>query len=192
MGREAVEAAQELVWAKNDKKRVERVINDKIVRLVKVDMEGVMDVLVRGGEGEAAVKVFEIIRKEPWYKPDSSVYGKLIYCLGKGQKQSLAVRLLREMKDQNCDADETIYASIISSYCEENMYKEGLTLLREMQSLGMRPYDSTFRLIIGACKRVGEDEEGEILEEEREKLANSTKEESEPLKSERISRRFSK
>ncbi|XP_004290086.1 PREDICTED: pentatricopeptide repeat-containing protein At3g46870-like isoform X2 [Fragaria vesca subsp. vesca] len=78
---EAIQTIQALKRAQKNESLMEQVFNSKFRRLLKLDMMAVLKDLLRQNECFLALKVFQDIRKEYWYKPQVMLYADMIKAL---------------------------------------------------------------------------------------------------------------
>ncbi|XP_071918532.1 pentatricopeptide repeat-containing protein At5g48730, chloroplastic isoform X2 [Coffea arabica] len=114
---------------------------------------------------ESALKVFDLLREQLWYKPNSSIYIKLIVMLGKCKQPEKAHSLFHMMIDEGCAVNTEAYTALLSAYGRsgifDKVYKfdEVQALLTDMASEGIKPNTITYNTLIdayGKAKRFAE------------------------------------
>ncbi|KAL9415634.1 hypothetical protein AB3S75_043848 [Citrus x aurantiifolia] len=118
---EAIQAVQHLKRAHLHSNPLDHVFNSKFRRLLKFDMIAVLRELLRQNHCLLALKVFEDIRKEQWYKPQVSLYADMIQgfnallkCLVGFKLRDLVVDCYELMKTVGCEPDRSSYRTVIN------------------------------------------------------------------------------
>ncbi|KAJ6741276.1 PPR CONTAINING PLANT-LIKE PROTEIN [Salix purpurea] len=78
-------------------------------RLLKTDLLDTLAVLQNQNELDLALKVFEFVRKEGWYKPDILLYHAMIQLLGRNKMVEMAEEFFGKLENERV---ETRYKSV--------------------------------------------------------------------------------
>lgn len=100
-------------------------------------------------------QVFELLREQLWYRPNSGVYIKLIVMLGKCKQPEKALELFQAMVDEGCVVDCESYTALLSAYSRSGLLERAFSLLEEMKSTpGCQPDVQTYSILIKSCLEV--------------------------------------
>ncbi|KAE9592100.1 hypothetical protein Lal_00012929 [Lupinus albus] len=104
---------------------------------------------------ESALKVFELMREQLWYRPNTGMYVKLIVMLGKCKQPEKANELFQAMVDEGCDLDCEPYTALLSAYSRSGRLDKAFSLLEEMKTIpGCEPDVQTYSILIKSCLQV--------------------------------------
>lgn len=104
---------------------------------------------------DSALKVFELMREQLWYRPNSDIYIKLIVMLGKCKQPQKAHELFVAMADEGCVIDHGAYTALLSAYSRSCQFDEAFSLLEHMKnSTDCRPDVYTYSILIKSCLQV--------------------------------------
>ncbi|CAN6440271.1 unnamed protein product [Victoria cruziana] len=117
---------------------------------------------------ESALKVFDLLREQLWYKPNAGIYIKLIVMLGKSYSRSglfdQAFCILDKMKTMpDCQPDVFTYSILIKSCLQFSMFDKVQMLLVDMGSRGIQPNTVIYNTLIDAYGKAGKFDEMEKL-----------------------------
>ncbi|KAG8077189.1 hypothetical protein GUJ93_ZPchr0006g44285 [Zizania palustris] len=101
---------------------------------------------------ESALKVFELMRGQVWYRPYIGIYVKLITMLGKCKQPEKAHELFQAMVDEGCAPNLESYTALVSAYSRSGRFDNALSLLDQMKATpGSRPDVQTYSILIKSC-----------------------------------------
>ncbi|KAF5458215.1 hypothetical protein F2P56_022264 [Juglans regia] len=101
---------------------------------------------------ESALKVFELLREQLWYRPNSGVYIKLIVMLGKCKQPEKAHELFQAMIDEGCSASCESYTALLSAYSRSGLFDNAFSLLEHMKNTpDCQPDVQTYSILIKSC-----------------------------------------
>ncbi|KAI8523230.1 hypothetical protein RHMOL_Rhmol13G0057100 [Rhododendron molle] len=104
---------------------------------------------------ESALKVFELLREQLWYRPNSGMYIKLIVMLGKCKQPEKAHSLFQDMIDEGCGVNHESYTALLSAYSRSGLFDKAFSLLEEMKnSPDCKPDVYTYSILIKSCVQV--------------------------------------
>ncbi|KAG7014506.1 Pentatricopeptide repeat-containing protein, chloroplastic, partial [Cucurbita argyrosperma subsp. argyrosperma] len=83
---------------------------------------------------ESALKVFELLREQMWYRPYAGMYIKLIVMLGKCKQPEKAYELFQEMIEEGCEVSHESYTALLSAYSRSGLLDRAFSLLNEMKN----------------------------------------------------------
>ncbi|KAK4561897.1 hypothetical protein RGQ29_004663 [Quercus rubra] len=156
---EAIQTVQALKRAniKKDQRLLDQVWESKLSRLLKLDLIAVLRELLRQNECELALKVFEDVRKEYWYKPRVSLYAEMITVLasnGLFEDVELLHSYLKAEHGLNPEIEgfNALFKTLISF----NRTELAMECYHLMKEVGCEPDKSSFRIIITGLELNGE------------------------------------
>ncbi|KAK6259766.1 hypothetical protein SCA6_014240 [Theobroma cacao] len=104
---------------------------------------------------ESALKVFELLREQLWYRPNSAIYVKLIVMLGKCKQPEKAHDLFQAMIDEGCIVNHEAYTALLSAYGRSALFDKAFSLLEEMKDTpNCHPDVQTYSILIKSCLQV--------------------------------------
>lgn len=107
------------------------------------------------GRGLLYLQIFELLREQLWYRPNSGMYVKLIVMLGKCKKPEKAHELFQDMINEGCAVNHESYTALLSAYSRSGLFDEAFSLLEEMKNTPeCRPDVHTYTILIKSCLHV--------------------------------------
>lgn len=104
---------------------------------------------------ESALKVFELLQEQLWYRPNSGIYVKLIVMLGKCKQPEKAHSLFQAMVDEGCAVNVESYTALLSAYSRSGHLNKAFYLLEEMKNTSdCHPDVFTYSILIKSCLQV--------------------------------------
>ncbi|KAF4373945.1 hypothetical protein F8388_007851 [Cannabis sativa] len=161
---EAIQTVQALKRAQKDHHSLEQAFDFKFRRLLKLDMVAVLRELLRQNECLLALKVFEDIRREIWYKPRVSLYGDVIGVLGNNGLIN-EVELVHSYLKKEDDLQPEIegFNALLKTLVSLNMAELAMECYNLMKQVGCDPDRITFRILINGLESMGETGSSNIL-----------------------------
>ncbi|XP_062022250.1 pentatricopeptide repeat-containing protein At1g62350 [Rosa rugosa] len=154
---EAIQTIQALKRAKKNEGLMEQVFNSKFRRLLKLDMMAVLKDLLRQNECFLALKVFDDIRKEYWYKPQVLLYADMIKVMASNelfeQVENLCLCL---KKETNLQPDIEGFNALLTALVSFNLPILAMECYYLMKGVGCEPDRSSFRILIRSLESMGE------------------------------------
>ncbi|XVF81197.1 hypothetical protein PTKIN_Ptkin15bG0136900 [Pterospermum kingtungense] len=104
---------------------------------------------------ESALKVFELLQEQLWYRPNPAMYMKLIVMLGKCKQPEKAHELFQAMIDEGCVMNHEAYTALLSAYSRSGLFDKAFFLLEEMKDTpNCHPDVQTYSILIKSCLHV--------------------------------------
>lgn len=101
------------------------------------------------------LQVFELLREQLWYRPNSGMYIKLIVMLGKCKQPEKAYELFQDMIDEGCAVNHESYTALLSAYSRSGLFDKAFSLLEQMKNTPeCRPDVHTYTILIKSCLHV--------------------------------------
>lgn len=99
--------------------------------------------------------MFELLHEQLWYRPNSSIYIKLIVMLGKCKQAERAHALFQDMVDEGCIINHETYTALVSAYSRSGLLDQAFALLNKMKVTdGCQPDVYTYSILIKSCLQV--------------------------------------
>ncbi|KAM7264222.1 hypothetical protein ACFE04_001905 [Oxalis oulophora] len=104
---------------------------------------------------ESALTVFELLREQLWYRPNPSIYIKMIVMLGKCKQPEKARQLFEMMVDDGCIVNHEVYTALLSAYSRSGNFDEAFSILQQMKnSYDCQPDVHTYSILIKSFLQV--------------------------------------
>ncbi|XP_052171272.1 pentatricopeptide repeat-containing protein At5g48730, chloroplastic [Diospyros lotus] len=104
---------------------------------------------------ESALKVFDLLREQLWYRPNSGIYIKLIVMLGKCKQSEKAHSLFQAMVDEGCVVNCESYTALLSAYSRSGLFDRAFSILEHMKNIpDCKPDIQTYSIFIKSCLQV--------------------------------------
>ncbi|XP_021830612.1 pentatricopeptide repeat-containing protein At5g48730, chloroplastic isoform X2 [Prunus avium] len=104
---------------------------------------------------ESALKVFELLHEQQWYRPNAALYVKLIVMLGKCKQPEKAHELFQAMIDEGCAVNHESYTALVSAYGRSGLFDKAFSLLEQMKNIpDCQPDVHTYSILIKSCLQV--------------------------------------
>ncbi|KAM7482827.1 hypothetical protein LguiB_007410 [Lonicera macranthoides] len=160
---EAIQTIQALKRANKNKMEeeqssvLEQVFVSKFKRLLKLDMMAVLKELIRQNECFLALKVFEDVRKEHWYKPQLQLYAEIISVLGSNGLFDKVELLFKDLgMESNLEPDIKGFNALLESLMSFSIIGLTMECFYLMKSVGCDPDRQTFKILINGLESNGE------------------------------------
>ncbi|KAA8546193.1 hypothetical protein F0562_020913 [Nyssa sinensis] len=155
---EAIQTVQALKRAnkKNDDHSLEQLFGSKFRRLLKFDMMAVLRELLRQNECLLALKVFEDVRKEYWYKPQVSLYADMISVLAShGLSEKVELLFMQLKMETGLEPDIEAFNALLESLIN-NFPEIAVECFYLMKTIRCEPDKSSFQILINGLESKGQ------------------------------------
>ncbi|PIA25012.1 hypothetical protein AQUCO_13300007v1 [Aquilegia coerulea] len=174
---EAIQTVQALKRANNNnkdnKEMLERVFESKVRRLLKLDMIAILKELLRQNEPLLALKVFEDVRKEYWYKPQLLLYSDMIQMLVSNnllEKVDLIVFYLKiEMLRLDADINTERFNVLLQRLMDYGFTTHAMECFQLMKKVECDLNEETFRILVIGLESKGEMDLSSMVRQEAQK-----------------------
>ncbi|KAL3684430.1 hypothetical protein R1sor_002452 [Riccia sorocarpa] len=136
ISKETVQAVHDLRRSKDSPEDLKRAFQHRISRLLKMDLLATLAELQRQNEIFLALKVFDVVRKEIWYKPDKFLYRQMMDALGRNRMIPELEQKFQELQDEGILPDVVIYRELVGAYIRSHMLDRALEMHRKMAEIG--------------------------------------------------------
>ncbi|KAG7019169.1 Pentatricopeptide repeat-containing protein, partial [Cucurbita argyrosperma subsp. argyrosperma] len=148
IGKEALFVIQGLKRFKEDEEKLQKFMKCHVLRLLKLDMIAVLGELERQEEVALAVKVFRLIQKQEWYKPDVFLYKDLIVALARSKQMDDAMELWESMRKENLFPDSQTYTEVIRGFLKYGSPSDAMNIYEDMKKSPDPPDELPFRILL--------------------------------------------
>ncbi|MQL97725.1 hypothetical protein Taro_030416 [Colocasia esculenta] len=148
IGKEALFVILGLKRFQDDEEKLQKFVKSHVSRLLKMDMIAVLNELERQEEVDLALKMFRVIQKEDWYKPDVYLYKDLIITLAKCKKMEDAMHVWECMKKEDLFPDSQTYAEVIRGFLRYGSPADAMNIYEDMKASPDPPEELPFRILL--------------------------------------------
>ncbi|XP_015873874.3 protein THYLAKOID ASSEMBLY 8-like, chloroplastic [Ziziphus jujuba] len=148
IGKEAIFVILGLKRFKDDEEKLEKFIKTHVARLLKMDMIAVLTELERQEEVVLASKIFGLIQKQDWYKPDVYLYKDLIIALARRKKMDEVMQLWEKMRKEDLFPDSQTYTEIIRGFLSSGSPGDAMNIYEDMKNSPDPPEELPFRILL--------------------------------------------
>ncbi|GAB2261580.1 hypothetical protein Droror1_Dr00002577 [Drosera rotundifolia] len=148
IGKEALFAIPGLKRFKENDEKAELFVRSHVLRLLKMDLIAVLTELERQEEVELALKVFKVIQKQDWYKPDPYLYKDLIIVLSKCKKMEEVAKMWEDMKKEELFPDSLTYTEVIRGYLKYGSPSDAMNIYEDMLKSPDPPDELPFKVLL--------------------------------------------
>ncbi|KAK6124519.1 hypothetical protein DH2020_041728 [Rehmannia glutinosa] len=148
IGKEALFVILGLKRLKNDDENLDKFIKTHVLRLLKMDMVAVLTELERQEEVSLAVKMFRVIQKQDWYRPDVFLYKDLIIALARRKKMDEVMELWENMKKEDLFPDSQTYTEVIRGFLQYGSPADAMNIYEDMKKSPDPPEQLPFRILL--------------------------------------------
>ncbi|KAL2652954.1 hypothetical protein R1flu_021082 [Riccia fluitans] len=134
--KEVLNAVYSLRRVKRNADGIKEVLRKYVSRLLKLEMMLVLSELQRLEEWHLSHQVFNMIRKESWYRPDVYLFQTMVQLFGRNKQIKLAEKMFEELEDEGLHPDDSIRRELLRSYVICDMMPEAIQLYKEILKLG--------------------------------------------------------
>ncbi|XP_073148232.1 protein THYLAKOID ASSEMBLY 8-like, chloroplastic [Henckelia pumila] len=148
LGKEALFVILGLKRFKDDDEKADKFIKTHVLRLLKMDMIAVLNELERQEEVHLAVKMFKVIQKQDWYKPDVFLYKDLIVSLARRKNMDDVMVLWESMKKEDLFPDSQTYTEVIRGFLQYGSPGDAMNIYEDMKKSPDLPEQLPFRILL--------------------------------------------
>eukprot|EP01018_Ginkgo_biloba_P007469 Gb_18843 [translate_table: standard] len=164
---ESMQTVQALKRANGDENKIQKVFQTRVSRLVKAELLTVLAELQRQDECDLALRVFEAVRKEVWYKSDFSLYFQMIKVLKRNNLFHKIEPIFSELKkEESLEADTKAFTHLQSIFLQMGMAQNAVETYQLMKQSGCKMDEYAFTFLIKGLQRLGEPDLAEAVKKE--------------------------
>ncbi|KAE9605332.1 hypothetical protein Lal_00024670 [Lupinus albus] len=148
IGKEGLIIAKELKRLQSNPVRLDRFIQSQVSRLLKSDLVAVLAEFQRQDQVFLCMKLYNIVRKEIWYRPDMFFYRDMLMMLARNQRVEETKRVWRDLKGEEVLFDQHTFGDIIRAFLDGGLPSEAMEIYEEMRQSPDPPLSLPFRVIL--------------------------------------------
>ncbi|RDX95982.1 Pentatricopeptide repeat-containing protein, partial [Mucuna pruriens] len=148
MGKEGLTVAKELKRLRSDPLRLDRFIRSGVSRLLKSDLVAVLAEFQRQNQVFLSMKLYDIVRKEIWYRPDMFFYRDMLMMLARNRSVEEVKRVWDDLKVEGVLFDQHTFGDIIRAFLDNGLPSEAMDIYEEMKQSPEPPLSLPFRVIL--------------------------------------------
>lgn len=148
MSKEALIAAKELKRLQSNSIRLERFILSHVSRLLKSDLVSVLAEFQRQNLVFLSMKLYDVVRKEIWYRPDMFFYRDMLMMLARNRKVDESRQVWEDLKREEVLFDQHTFGDLVRAYLDSELPSEAMDIYDEMRRSPDSPLSLPFRVIL--------------------------------------------
>lgn len=148
MGKEGLIIAKELKRLQSSPLRLDRFIKSHVSRLLKSDLVSVLFEFQRQDLVFLSMKLYEVVRKEIWYKPDMFFYRDMLMMLARNKKVEEVKKVWEDLKKEKVHFDQHTFGDIIRAFLDSALPLEAMFIYDEMRKAPDPPLLLPYRVIL--------------------------------------------
>ncbi|XP_021772189.1 pentatricopeptide repeat-containing protein At1g62350-like [Chenopodium quinoa] len=148
IGKEGLIVAKELKRLQSNPNRLQRCIQSHVSRLLKSDLVSVLAEFQRQDQVFLSMKLYDVVRKEIWYRPDMFFYRDMLMMLARNKKVDEAKRVWEDLKREEVLFDQHTFGDIMRAFLDNELPDEAIEIYAEMRQSPDPPLSLPFRVIL--------------------------------------------
>lgn len=148
MGKEGLMAAKELKRLQSNPVRLDRFIKSNVSRLLKSDILAVLAEFQRQDQVFLCMKLYDVVRKEIWYRPDMFFFRDMLMMLARNKKVDEANQVWRDLRREEVLFDQHTFGDIIRAFLDNGLHSKAMDIYEEMRQSPDPPISLPFRVIL--------------------------------------------
>lgn len=148
MSKESLMVAKELKRLQSHPIRFDRFIKSHVSRLLKSDLVSVLAEFQRQDQVFLCMKLYDVVRKEIWYRPDMFFYRDMLMMLARNEKVDEAKQVWEDLRREEVLFDQHTFGDIIRAFLDSGLPSQAMFIYDEMRSSPDPPISLPFRVIL--------------------------------------------
>ncbi|GFZ20623.1 pentatricopeptide repeat (PPR) superfamily protein [Actinidia rufa] len=148
MGKEGLMVAKELKRLQSDPVRFDRFMKSHVSRLLRSDLVAVLAEFHRQDLVFLSMKLYDVVRKEIWYRPDMFFYRDMLMMLARNKKADEAKRVWEDLKKEEVLFDQHTFGDIMRAFLDSGLPSEAMDIYDEMRRSPDPPLSLPYRVIL--------------------------------------------
>ncbi|CAH9055411.1 unnamed protein product [Cuscuta epithymum] len=148
IGKEGLMVAKELKRLQPYPIRLERFMNSRVSRLLKSDTVAVLAEFQRQDLVFLSMKMYEVVRKEIWYRPDMFFYRDMLLMLARNKRAEEAKQVWKDLKNEGVLFDQHTFGDLVRAFLDGGLPEEAMHVYDEMRSSTEPPLSLPYRVIL--------------------------------------------
>ncbi|CAL5354001.1 hypothetical protein CsSME_00042156 [Camellia sinensis var. sinensis] len=148
MGKEGLIVAKELKRLQSNPVRFDRFMKSHVSRLLKSDLLAVLAEFQRQDLVFLCIKLYDVVRKEIWYRPDMFFYRDMLFMLARNKKVDEAKRVWQDLKREGVLFDQHTFGDIMRAFLDSGLPSDAMDIYDEMRQSPDPPLSLPYRVIL--------------------------------------------
>ncbi|WOH07821.1 hypothetical protein DCAR_0727255 [Daucus carota subsp. sativus] len=148
LGKEGLIIAKELKRHQAHPLRLERFMKSHVSRLLKSDLVAVLAEFQRQDLVFLSLKLYEVVRKEIWYRPDMFFYRDMLMMLARNKKVDEVDRVWEDLKREEVHFDQHTFGDIVRAFLDNGLPSKAMEIYDEMRQSPDPPISLPYRVIL--------------------------------------------
>lgn len=148
IGKEGLIIAKELKRLTSSPVRLDRFIKSHVSRLLKSDLVSVLAEFQRQDLVFLSMKLYGVVRKEIWYRPDMFFYKDMLMMLARNKKVDDIKQVWEDLKKEEVHFDQHTFGDIMRAFLDSGLPSEAMVVYDEMRRAPDPPLSLPFRVIL--------------------------------------------
>ncbi|XP_051136734.1 pentatricopeptide repeat-containing protein At1g62350-like [Andrographis paniculata] len=148
MGKEGLMVVKELKRLECQPLRFERFMKTHVSRLLKSDLVAVLAEFQRQNLVGLSMKLYDVVRKEIWYRPDMFFYRDMLMMLARSKKIDEARMVWDDLKREEVLFDQHTFGDLVRAFLDGGLPNEAMRIYDEMRCSPEPPLSLPFRVIL--------------------------------------------
>ncbi|KAI3746436.1 hypothetical protein L6452_08869 [Arctium lappa] len=148
IGKEGLIIAKELKRLQSSPVRLDRFIKSHVSRLLKSDLVSVLAEFQRQDLVFLSMKLYGVVRKEIWYRPDMFFYRDMLIMLARNKKVEEIKQVWEDLKKEEVHFDQHTFGDIMRALLDSGLPSEAMVVYDEMRRAPDPPLSLPFRVIL--------------------------------------------
>ncbi|CAM0872772.1 unnamed protein product [Alopecurus aequalis] len=128
--------------------RLEQYMRLHVSRLLRTDLLAVLFELLRQDHVLLSMKIYGVVRKEIWYRPDMYLYRDMLHMLARNKKIDETRQVWADLKSEDVLFDQHTYGDIVRVFCDAGLIDLAMEFYEDMRSSPEPPLSLPFRVIL--------------------------------------------
>ncbi|XP_059430235.1 pentatricopeptide repeat-containing protein At1g62350-like [Corylus avellana] len=133
MGKEGLIVAKELKRLQSHPVRLDRFIRSHVSRLLKSDLVAVLAEFQRQEQVFLCMKLYDVVRKEIWYRPDMFFYRDMLMMLARNKKVDEVKQVWEDLKREEVLFDQHTFGDLIRAFLDSGLPSDAMDIYDEMR-----------------------------------------------------------
>ncbi|XP_075106466.1 pentatricopeptide repeat-containing protein At1g62350-like [Nicotiana tabacum] len=148
MGKEGLMVAKELKRLQSNPIRFERFIKSHVSRLLKSDLVAVLAEFQRQDLVSLSMRLYEVVRKEIWYRPDMFFFRDMLFMLARNKSVDEAKKVWDDLKKEGVLFDQHTFGDLVRAFLDGGLPSEAMHIYDEMRRSPDPPMSLPYRVIL--------------------------------------------
>lgn len=140
--------AKELKRLQGHPVRFERFMKSNVSRLLKSDLVAVLAEFQRQNLVSLCMKLYDVVRKEIWYRPDMFFYRDMLMMLARNKKVDEAKRVWEDLKREEVLFDQHTFGDLVRAFLDSGLISKAMWIYDEMRCSPEPALSLPYRVIL--------------------------------------------